>query len=313
MKTKRIEFHTLRYPAHLAKSAQLSRAHLEELYAEVISRRNNHSCEEFLRWSAEHNTAIESPAFRTLYAARKKQEQAKRTLFHNLHSISEHHCLALRFLGGFVSFLYKTHTDCQDTIELTRTFIVEIAIFDAAFVGAYAGVLEGEEFLDWVENIPPYEPMMAEDHADSTAADAWAKEDGVDDHLNEAKLRVEHKELSSEQLNLLHEEKKRLARSNHDLEYDLERSCIIHEHIAENMQLKAYPPVSFAGIKDTLKKWDDAGRHLGWHPLVNRRRQENERFISWLADGLKVNSDDDNNFAETLWTEREFNWHQFQW
>ena len=305
MKTKKVEFHKLRYPAHLAKIPRLSRAHVEELYAEVDSRRNSHGYEEFLRWCAGNNTAIESPAFKTFYAARQKQEQAKHTLFHNLRAISEHYTVALGLLGGCLSFLHKSRKDCEDTIDLTRTFLMEIAIFDSSFVGAYARKLGCIEFLDWVERTPRSKAQVGEyDKAFRLNAE-WEKGETADEHVNQAKLRVEREDLSSEHLNLIHEEKKRLSRHNHDLKFDCDKSSIIQEHIAQDMRLDKYSPVSLEGIKNTLKKWDDAGRHLGWQPLAIRRRQEFDRLDRVAAQAVAANLVEDYDFAEFLWTDGE--------
>ncbi len=305
MKTKKIEFHKLRYPAHLAKIPRLSPAHVEELYAEVDSRKNCRGYEEFLRWCAENNTAIESPTFKTFYAARQKWERAKRTLFHNLRSISEHYTVALGLLGGCLSFLYKSRKDCEDTINLTRTFLIEIAIFDSTFAGAYARKLGCIEFLDWIERNPRSEPPVGEYDKAFRLNAAWAKEETADEHANQAKSRVEREDLSSEHLNLIHQEKMRLSRCNHDLAFDYDKSSIIQEHIAQDMRLDKYSPVSLEGIKNTLKKWDDAGRHLGWQLLAIRRRQEFDRLDRIAEQAVAANLVEDNDFAELLWTDGE--------
>ena len=305
MKTKKVEFHKLRYPPHLAKIPQLSRAHVEELYAEVDRRRNSHGFEEFLRWCAGNNAALESPIFKTLYAARRKQEQAKHTLFYNLRSISERYTVALGLLGGCLSFLNKSHKDCEDTIDLTRTFLVEIAIFDSTFADVYARELASIEFLDWVERNPRYKSAHAERDKAFTLNAAWARKEAADTYVNEAKLSAAGEDLSYEHLNLIHEEKKRLSQANHDLEFDADRSSIIEEHVAQDMHLNVHPPLSLKGIKNTLKKWDDAGRHLGWQPLVIRRHQEFEELDRVLAQAVAANPVEDDDFAEILWTEGE--------
>ena len=305
MKGKRVEFHKFRYPAHLTRMSQLSRSHVEELYSEVDRRRNSHGYEEFLRWCAENNTAIKSLLFKTFYAARQKQEQAKQILFHNLRSISEHYTVALGLLGGCVSFLNKSHRDCKVTIQLTRTFLVEIAIYDSIFAAAYTRELATIEFLQWVERNPRSEPPTAEDDKAFTLKAEWAKGETADEYVNEAKLRVEREDLSCEHLNLIHEEKKRLSQPNHDLEFDYDRSSIIQEHIAQDMHLDQHQPLSLEGIKDTLKKWDAAGRHLAWHPLAIRRRQEFDRLSSVIEQSLAANPVEDSDFAEILWTEGE--------
>ena len=305
MKTKRIEFHTLRYPAHFEKTPRLSPAKIGELYAEVDRRRNSQSYENFLRWCAENNTILESPLFRTFYTARRKREKAKHVLYYNLRAISECYTVALGLLGGCLSFLNKSHKDCENTIELTRTFLVEIAIFDSTFSAAYARELVCTEFLDWVERNPRHKSALAERDKAFTLNGAWAKKQDADEYVNQAKLSVEREDLSSEHLNLIHEEKERLTQPNHDLEYDFDRARTIQGHIAKDMQLNTYPPVSFEGIKNTLKKWNDTGRHLGWHPLAIRRRQEFEGLDRMAAQAIAANRVENEDFADTLWTDGE--------
>ena len=305
MKGKRVEFHKLRYPAHLAKIPQLSRERVEELYAEVDRRRNSQGYEEFLRWCAENSIALESPLFKTFYAARQNQEQAKQILFHNLRSISEHYTVALGLLGGCLSFLNKSHKDCKVTIQLTRTFLVEIAIYDSLFAAAYTRELASIEFLQWVERNPRSEPPLAEYDKAFTLNATWAKEEVAGKYVNEAKLRVERKDLSSEHLNLIHEEKKRLSQPDHDPEFDHDRSSIIEEHVAQDMHLNEHPPLSLEGIKDTLKKWDDAGRHLAWKPLTIQRIQKFDRLISIAEQAVAANPVEEHDFAEILWTDGE--------
>ena len=210
--------------------------------------------------------------------------------------------MALGLLGGCLSFLYKSRQDCEDTIDLARTFLVEVAIFDSTFAGRYARELGGIEFLDRVERNPRSKSPIGEyDKAFGLNA-AWAKEETADEHVNQAKLRVEREDLPSEHLNLIHEEKVRLSRHNHDLEFDYNRSSIIQEHIAQDTRLDKYSPVSLEGIKNTLKKWDDAGRHLGWQPLAVRRRQEFDRLDAVANQAVASNLVEDCDFAEILWT-----------
>ena len=305
MKGKRVEFHKLRYPAHLAKIPQLSRERVEELYAEVDRRRNSQGYEEFLRWCAENSTALESPLFKTFYAARQKQEQARQILFHNLRSILEHYTVALGLLGGCLSFLNRSHKDCKDTIRLTRTFLVEIAIFESIFARAFARELAAVEFLQWVERNPRSEPPLAEYDKAFTLNATWAEEEAADKYVNEAKLRVEREDLSSEHLNLIHEEKKRLSQPDYDPAFDHDRSSIIEEHVVQDMHLNEHPPLSLEGIKDTLKKWDDAGRHLGWKPLTIQRIQKFDRLISIAEQAVAANPVEEHDFAEILWTDGE--------
>ena len=242
------------------------------------------------------------PTFKTFYAARQKRERAKHTLFYNLRAISECYTVALGLLGGCLSFLYKSRKDCEDTIDLTRTLLIEIAIFDSTFAGAYARKLGGIEFLDWVERNPRSKPQIGEYDKAFRLNAAWAKGETADEHVNQAKLQVEREDLSSEHLNLVHEEKMRLSWHNHDLKFDYDRSSIIQEHIGQDMRLEKYFPVSLEGIENTLKKWDDAGRHLGWQPLAIRRRQEFDRLNRIAEQAVAANPVEDNDFAELLWT-----------
>lgn len=308
MRKKEIEFHELRYPANSAKVTRVSRKGVERLYAEVDNHRNHGDKAAFLRWFAKNKTDLESPLFKTLYAARQKREQAKRTLFHNLRSISEHYTVALGLLRGCLSFLNRSHEGCRDTIDLTRTFLVEIAIFDATFANAYTRELASIEFLDWLERNPRSKPQIGEYDKAFRLNAAWAKEETADEYVNEAKLRVERGDLSSEHLNLIHEEENRLSQCHHDLKFDYDKSSIIQEHIAQDMKLDKHSPLSLEGIKNTLKKWDDAGRHLGWHPLAIRRRQEFERLDRIAARAKAANPVEDRDCTDILWMDGERHW-----
>ena len=308
MRRKAVEFHELRYPANSTKVTRLSLKGVERLYAEVDSRRNRGGRAAFLRWFAKNRTDLESPLFKIFYAARQKQEQAKRTLFHNLRSISEHYTVSMGLLGGCLRFLNQSHKDCEDTIHLARRFLVEIAILDSTFADAYARELASIEFLQWVERNPRSEPPLAEYDKAFTLNAAWTKEKAADKYINEAKLQVKREELSSEHLNLIHEEKIRLSQPDHDLEFDHDKSAIIQEHIVEKMHLNEHPPLTLEGIKDTLNKWDDAGRHDGWQPLVMRRRHEFDRLNNILARAVAANPVEGDQFAEILWTDGEQYW-----
>ncbi len=302
MKSKRVEFHKLRYPAHLAKIPQLSRAHVEKLYAEVDRRRNRYDYEAFLRWCAGNKTALESPIFKSYYAVRQTEERKKQLLFFRLSAISEHYSVSLGLLGGWSSFLNRSHEDCDKTIQMTRMLLVEIAIFESTFSAAYSAHLASTEYRNWLEENPRMEPPHAKFDKAFHLYSKWAKKQAPEKYVVDAKLCVERGDLSSEQLNLKREEKKRLSQVNHDLEFDDDRSSIIEDYIAQDMQLNEQCPLSLAGIKDMLEKWDNNGRHLGWHPLAMRRRQEFDRLDRIVDQAVAANSVEDRDFAEILWT-----------
>ena len=293
MKVKRVEFHKLRYPAHLAKIPQLSRAHVEELYAEVDSRRNSHGYDEFLRWCAENKTALESPIFKSYYAIRQMEVKEKRWLFWCLSSISDHYSVSLEVLGGWSSFLSRSHQDCDETIQLTRLLLVEIAIFEFTFTASYSEQLASAEYREWLEK----------KYADEAP---YAQKEAPEKDVADAKLRVKRADLSSEHLNLVHEEQERLSHPDHDLEFDHDRSSEIRENIAQDTDLNDLHPLSLEGIKDTLKRWDNAGRHRGWKSLVIRRRQEFDRLDRIADQARAANPVEDRDFAETLWIERVY-------
>ena len=306
MKRAKVEFHWLRYPPNFRKIPRLSRACVERLYAEVHSRRNSGGKEAFLRWFAENKADLESPMFKTFYAARQKQKQAQRILFHNLRSISEHYTVSLGLLGGWLSFLNRNHNDCEETIQLVRLFLLEIAIFESIFAGAYASLLGSVEFLDWVERNPRFRPCTAEDDKPYRLNATWAGPEVADEFIAQAKLRVKREDLSTDHINLKREEKARLSQPNFDLGFDRDRSSIIQEHIAQDMRLNENPPLSIEGITNTLKRWDDAGRHLAWAPLTVRKLQETERLMTRLHQIIAENrTQEDEDYAEILWSRGE--------
>ena len=264
MKRKQIEFHKLRYPPHFRKIPRLSRACVERLYGEVDSHRNHGGKEAFLRWFAENEANLESPLFKSFYAARQKEEQAKHILFYNLRSISEHYTVSLGLLGGWLSFLNRSHNDCEDTIQLTGAFLVEIAIVESIFTRAYATVLASAEFLEWLQSNPRFSPCTAESDKAFILNHRWVQRESADEFVAEAKLRVKREDLSTEHINLKREEEARLSQPDDDLDFDHDRSSIIQEHIVQDMCLNENPPLSLEGITNTLKRWENAGRHLGW-------------------------------------------------
>ena len=79
------------------------------------------------------------------------------------------------------------------------------------------------------------------------------------------------------------------------------------------MHLDEHGPLSLEGIKNTLKKWDNAGRHLGWQPLVIQRREESDRLNGMLEQAVAANSVKDDDFAEVLWTDGEQNRMTRKW
>ncbi len=185
---------------------------------------------------------------------------------------------------------------------------MKIAIFDSIFAGTYARELRCIEFLDWVERNPRSKPQIGEYGKAFRLNAAWAKGETADEHVNQAKLRVEREDLSSEHLNLIHEEENRLSQCHHDLKFEYDKWSIIQEHIAQDMKLDKHSQLSLEGIKNTLKKWDDAGRHLGWHPLAIRRRQESERLDRIAARAKAANPVEDRDCTDILWMDGERHW-----
>ena len=276
MKRKTIEFHKLRYTPNLRKIPRFSRTCVKRLYAEVDQRRNHGGKEAFLRWFAENKTALESLLFKSFYDARQEQEKTKRIFYHNLHAISEHYALSLKLLGCWFTILNESNYLCEKTIGLARTFLLEIAIFDAQFAGVYDSALASLEFREWKEK----NHRILDDYMGISLNDRWLQKMCGDEFVVQAKSHVSHDALSPDQINLKREEAERLSQPNHDLEFDYDRSAIIQDYIAQNIRLNEYPHLSLEGIKNTLKKWDNAGRHLGWQPLTVRQLQETERLIT---------------------------------
>ncbi|MDE0506184.1 MAG: hypothetical protein OXI86_19080, partial [Candidatus Poribacteria bacterium] len=233
--------------------------------------------------------------------------------FYELRSISERYTVSLALLGGYLCFLNRSRNECEDAALLAQTFLTEIAIYDSIFASAHARELQSYEYLDWIDRHPRFEPLI-DDYDEAFALNAaWVKKEDADDQVNEAKLRVEHQKLPSEYLSLILEEEVRLSQPNHDLEYDFHRSWIIQKHIAGAMQPDLHPPVSIEGIMKILKKWDDAGRHLGWQSLVIQRCQELERLDKLIAHVDEADPVEDDDFAETLWNQGEQFWRTSDW
>ena len=232
-----------------------------------------------------------------------------RVLFNNLRSISEPYTVSLGLLGGWLSFLNCYHKDCEETIRLTRTFLVEIAIFESTFVGAYASLLSSVEFLEWVQNNPRFPRCNVESEKAFILNDKWVERETADEHIADAKLCVKREDLSTDHINLKREEEIRLSQPDNDLDFDRERSSIIQKHIAQDMRLNQYPQLPIEGVTNTLKRWDDAGRHLGWQPLTIRKLRETERFMTVLRQAIAENqTQEDGDYAEILWSQGEQFW-----
>ena len=309
MKRQRPEFHNIRYPRHIRRIVPLSQQRFAQLYGEVNSRRNTDDRAKFFRWYAENRTELDTPLFKTLYATRQLKEGAKRRHFYSLQSISEHYNVSLGLLGGWLGFLHRSHKESKAVIQLTETFLLEIAVYESIFVDACSSALESVEFREWLVRNPRFEPMTAEDDKAFTLNETWAQQEGADQFVAEAKLSVERDDLSADHLHLKRAELRRLSHRNHDLEYDDDRSSIIEEHIAQDMCLNQSPPLSLGCIEDTIKKWDDAGRHLGWEPLAVARRKQWDKLNDLLDRNVEDRRTDiDEDFGEILWRERENPW-----
>ena len=311
MKRARPEFHNIRYPLNIRKTTPLSPKRFAQLYEEVNRRRNRGGKEKFLQWYTENKAELGSPLFKTLYTTWQSKEGAKRRHFHRLRSISEHYDVSLGLLGGWMGFLNRSHQDNKTVIQLTGTFLLEIAAFESIFVDTYSTALESVEFGEWLVRNPRYGPVMAKDDKAFTLNERWAQTEAADQFVAEAKLTVERDDLSADHLHLKRAEARRLSHRNHDLEYDDDRSSIIEEHIAEDMSLDKFAPLSLEGIENTITKWDNACRHLGWEPLAVARRKQWDEIVDIARRNVEDSREDaDEDFAEILWRERENPWKQ---
>ena len=306
MKRERPEFHNIRYPRHIRKITPLTPNRFAQLYEEVNRRRNRAEREGFLRWYAENKAELNSPLFKTLYTTRQSKEQVKRGRFHTLQSISDRYNVSLGLLGGWLGYLNRSHKDNKAVIQLTETFLLEIAVYESIFVDAHASALESVEFRQWLVRNPRLEAMTAEHDKAFSLNERWAQTEGADQFVAEARSRVERDDLSTDHLHLKRSEAHRLSNCNHDLQYDDDRSSIMEEHIAQEMCLNQSPPLSLEGIENTIKKWDDAGRNLGWEPLAVAKRKQWDKIIASArraAEARRTDADED--FGEILWRERE--------
>ena len=309
MKRERPEFHNIRYPLNIRKTTPLSPNRFAQLYEEVNRRRNRDGKERFLQWYTANKAELASPLFKTLYTTWQSKEQAKRRHFHRLRSISEHYDVSLGLLGGWMGFLNRSHQDNKTVIQLTGTFLLEIAVFESTFMAVHSTVLDSLEYREWHVRNPRMEAPMAEYDKAFTLNERWANTEGADQFVAEAKLTVERDDLSADHLHLKRAEARRLSHRNHDLEYDDHRSSIIEEHIAQDMSLNRSDPLSLKGIENTIKKWDDAGRHLGWEPLAVAKRKLWDEIMDMARRNIEDSREDtDEDFAKIHWRERENPW-----
>ena len=311
MKRERPEFHNIRYPRNMRSIVPLSPNRFAQLYDEVNRRRNRDGKQRFLQWYTANKAELESALFKTLYTTRQSKEVAKRIHFHRLQSISEHYDVSLGLLGGWMGFLNRSHQDNKTVIQLTGTFLLEIAVYESTFMAVHSTVLDSLEYREWHVRNPRMEAPMLEYDKAFRLNETWANTEGADQFVAEAKLTVERDDLSADHLHLKRAEARRLSHRNHDLEYDGHRSSIIEEHIAQDMCLNQSPPLSLKGIENTIKKWDDADRHLGWEPLAVARRKQWDEITDIARRNVEDSrADTDEDFAEILWRERENPWKQ---
>ena len=311
MTRKQIELHKLRYPSKANIQPPVTAAQVKRLYEELANLKYSRDHAPFLRWFTENEAALESPLFKSYYSVKQEQEIAADLHYTNLRTMTECYAVSIGLLGGWLSFLCRSHADCHDTIHLTETFLLEISILETVFLAVNDTELQTAEYRTWIQRHPRRALMTAEQDKAYVLHNKWLPyEADADKFQTDARSRVKREDLSDDHITLKREEAARLSEPHPDLKFDRHRSLIIQDHIKRHMWLQPFPPLSIESINDALNKWDETGRHRRWEPIATREIKESERR---MAETERIsaahNSEDDEDYATKLWGYAD-RWHQ---
>ena len=303
-----MEFHKLRFPEHTTKAQHKSEPPFEELYAEIEIRRNRQGNgnyhqrkKEFLNWFGNHKARLESPGFKSYYSARERAKEAKQRYFTDLHGIQFDYTFSLTSVADWQSALEPSYKDDATMLNLAQDFLTEIAIYESAFLQVYGSEFETVEFETWSQRNKEFLRAYSVIMMDGLSLDSRQEQDCSREIIDDARARAKQNDLSSEHLQLMHQELKRLSGTGPDLEFERSRASVIDHHIREKGTEQSNPPSLLAGVKRALQQWHDAGRHLSWDSLALREIQESKEFLELLGHDGDERSKDDEDYAEYLW------------
>ena len=309
MRLKRMEFHKLRFPEHTSKVVHKSESQFEELYAEIENRRNHHGIgnyhqrkKDFFNWFVNHKAQLESPGFKSYYVAREQAKEANQRYFTDLHHIQIDYTYSLTSVADWQSVLERSYKDEAALLNLAQEFLMEIAIHESAFLQIYEHEFETVAFKEWSqrnsENLRAWSVIMM----GGLSLDTRQEQDRSRAIIGDARARATQQNLSSDHLQLMHQEVNRLSGTGTDLEFERTRASVIAHHVGEKGPQQHNPPWLLAGVRRALQQWHDAGSHLDWDSLALRKIQESKQFLELIGQGIGDDrSKDEEDYAEYLW------------
>ena len=311
MRRKRVEFHKLRFPEQTGTVSHISESQFQELYAEIETRRNHQGTanyhqrkKEFLNWFENHKAQLESPGFKSYYVAREQAKEEKHRYFTALHDIQLYYTYSLTSVTDWQTVLERSYKDETALLNLAREFLIEIAIHESAFLQTYAHEFETMAFKEWSQKNSEHLRAWSVIMTDGLSLDSRQDQELSRAILNDA--RATQQNLSSEQLQPMHQEVKRLSGACTELEFERNRASVIAHHISEKGPEQCNPPWLLDGMRRALQEWHDEGRQLDWDSLALREIQESNEFLELIGQHIdNGGSKEEEDYAEYLWNHNE--------
>ena len=313
MRRKRVEFHKLRFPEQTGTVSHISESQLQELYAEIESRRNHEGTanyhqrkQEFLNWFENHKAQLESPGFKSYYVAQEQAKEEKHRNFTALHHIQIDYTYSLTSVADWQTVLERSYKDETALLNLAREFLIEIAIHESAFLQKYGEEFKAVAFTEWSQKNSEHLRAMSVIMTGGLSLDSRQDQELSRAILNDARARATQQNLSSEQLQLMHQEVKRISGTGTALELARTRASVIAHHIREKGPEQRNPPWLLDGMRRALHEWHDEGRQLDWDSLALREIQESNEFLELIGQHIdNGGSKEEEDYAEYLWNHNE--------
>ena len=318
MRHKRMEFHKLRFPKRTSKVVHKSDSQFEELYAEVENRRNHQGIgnypqrkKELFNWFVNHKAQLESPGFKSYYVAREQAKEEKHRYFTDLHHIQIDYTSSLTSVADWQSVLECSYKDEAALLNLAREFLMEIAIHESTFLQTYEHEFETVAFKEWSQRNSEFLRAWSVIMMGGLSLDSRQEQDRSRAIIGEARARATQQNLSSDHLQLMHQEVKRLSGTSTDLEFERSRASVIAHHVGEKGPQQHNPPWLLAGVRRALQQWHDEGRHLNWDSLALREIQESKESLELIGQGIVDDSSkDEEDYAEYLWHHNMYRYYK---
>ncbi len=317
MRRKRVEFHKLRFPEQTGTASHISESQIQELYAEIETRRHHEGTanyhqrkKEFLNWFENHKTQLKSPGFKSYYVAQEQAKEARHRFFTDLHHIQIDYTYSLTSVADWQTVLERSYKDETDLLNLAREFLIEIAIYESAFLQTYAHEFETVAFTEWSKKNSEHLLAWSVIMTGGLSLDSRQDQERSRAILKDARARATQQNLSSEQLQLMHQELKRLSGAGTDLELEGCRASVMAHHIGDKGPDQRNPPCLLDGVSRALQEWHDEGRHLNWDSLALRKIQESKESLELMGQHIDNDSSkEEEDYAEYLWNHNEHGYY----